>query len=82
VVAFRTVQIGIVLRTGITAIPVRDRITDNPCRGPIAVGPVHDRVTDNHGRVRMNSINGRDHMRYNHSRTGMAVMPVLNTIPI
>ena len=66
-VVLRTVPIDIVLRTGITAIHVRDRITDNPDRrGRIADGPFRDSVTDNHGRVRMNSITGRDHMRYNH----------------
>lgn len=68
-VVLRTVLIGIVLRTGITAIPVRDRITDNPDRrGRIADGPVRDSVTDNHARVRMSSINGHDHMGYNHCR--------------
>ena len=58
-VVLRTVLIGIVLGTGITAFPVRDRITDNPDRrGRIADGPFRDSVTDNHGRVRMSNING------------------------
>ena len=68
-VVLRTVLIGIVLGTGIRAFPVRDRITDNPDRrGRIADSPFRDSVTDNHGRVRMSSINGHDHMRYNHCR--------------
>ena len=68
-IVLRTVLIGIVLTTGITAIPVRDRITDNPGRrGRIADGPVRDSVTENNGRVRMSSINGHDHMIYNHCR--------------
>lgn len=68
-VVLRTVLIGIVLGTGITAFSVRDRITDNPDRrGRIADGPFRDSVTDNHGRVRMSNINGLDHMRYHHCR--------------
>ena len=65
----RTVLIGIALRTGITAIPVSDRIKDKPGRRVrIADGPLRDSNTDNHGRVRMSSINGHYHMKYNHCR--------------
>ena len=72
----RTILIDIVLRTGITAIPIRNHITDNRGRGRIADGPVRDSVTDNHGRDRLSSINGRDHMIYNYCRDRNKGSPV------